>query len=269
MNNTRFYLLSAMALALSHWGTAAMASAAPSSSGLDEIPDEELATMRGRYTINDTTVAWFGVKMISTWKTPSEQLLQSILTLNMDFTQSTPKITFQPSVTITSANAPLPLPAVNTISRSVTGAGLANVNGVVQSTQVAGDGNLASNVTSLTVHDGGSAPSTNTTSSVASPVDSNAATSGIASVISSGASAVASFDGQNASVLLTIDGQGAVSQWIHNGSLGQSVQLTADNQVVSNSMEIELIRQATSINTQLSQNVAQAINLARTMGRVY
>ncbi|HUW53148.1 MAG TPA: hypothetical protein VMV99_07020 [Rhodanobacter sp.] len=263
MNNTRFYLLSAMALALSHWGAPAMASEARSSSGLDEIPNEELATMRGRYTISDNTVAWFGVKMISTWKTPSEQLLQSTLALNMDFTHGTPKITFQPSVTITSANAQMPLPAPNAPSRSVTGAGLANVSGVVQSTQVAGDGNVASNVTSLAVHDGGSAPS-----APPSP-GSNDATSGIASVTSNGASAVASFDGKNAGVLLTIDGQGAVSQWIHNGSLGQSVQLTADNQAVSNSMQIELIRQATSINSQLSQNVAQAINLARTMGRIY
>ncbi|MHB1272956.1 MAG: hypothetical protein ACYCZD_09350 [Rhodanobacter sp.] len=216
--------------------------------------------MRGRYTVGDNAVAWFGVKMISTWQTGTNQILQSTLALNMDFTHNLPKITFQPSVTITSIDAPLPLPAVSEPSRSVNGAGLANVGGVVQSVQVAGDSNFASNVTSLTVHDASNTP-------IPSSTGGGNDSSGVAATF--GASAVASFDGHSASVLLTIDGQGAVSQWIRNGSLGQSVQLTADNQWVSNHMEIELIRQTMSANTQLAQNVAQAINLARTIGGIH
>ena len=53
--------------------------------GMTEIPDPELATMRGRYTVGDHQVAWFGVSMISTWQTASGQTLQGTLSLGMDF----------------------------------------------------------------------------------------------------------------------------------------------------------------------------------------
>jgi hypothetical protein len=64
-------------------------------------------------------------------------------------------------------------------------------------------------------------------------------------------------------VQLSIDGQGTVQQWIRNGSLGQSVQLAADGQSVSNRLEIDLVRQVSSANTPLALNVAQAIGLTR------
>jgi hypothetical protein len=84
--------------------------------------------------------------------------------------------------------------------------------------------------------------------------------------VSGGSRAVASFDGNSANLLLSIDGQGSVEQWIRNGSVGQSVQLTADNQLINNRMEIELVRQTVAANTQLAQNVAQAINQAQGIG---
>lgn len=260
MKHPRHYLLGAAALALGSWGLPALADDAPAANRLEEIPDAELGTMRGRYTIGDNAVAWFGVKMISTWQTSSGQLVQGTLALDMDFSHgnSTPKISFQPSVSITRADATLPIPASGNPLRSVDGSGLANVSGVVQSVQVAGDGNQASNVTRLSVHDGNSTPP-GSAASTGSP-------SGVATAYGDGASAVASFDGQSANVLLTIDGQGAVQQWIRNGSIGQSVQLTADDQWISNRMEIDLVRQTVATNTQLAQNVAQAISLARGIG---
>ncbi|MCW8808763.1 MAG: hypothetical protein OQK79_11730 [Rhodanobacter sp.] len=269
MNHTRIYLLVAAGLALWHWATPALADTtlpgdgmSPGSSGMEEISDAELANMRGRYTVNNNTVAWFGVKMISTWQTTSGQVLQSTLALNMDFSTSDiqPKITFEPSVTITNINAPLPPTANGSISRSVDGTGLANVGGVRQSVQVAGDGNQASNVTRLTVSDSGAAPP---------PNPGGGGATGIATATSNGATAVASFDGQNAHVLLTIVGQGAVEQWIRSGSVGQSVQLTADRQWVRNRMEIDLVRQSLAANAQLAQNVAQAIQLARGIGGIH
>lgn len=272
MNHTRIYLLVATGLALGHWAAPALADTTlpgdlpgdgmSPGSGMEEISDAELGNMRGRYTVNDNTVAWFGVKMISTWQTTSGQMLQSTLALNMDFSTSDiqPKITFQPSVTITNINAPLPKTANGSITRSVDSTGLANVGGVQQSVQVAGDGNQASNVTHLTVSDGGGTPS---------PTSGSSSPTGIATATSNGATAVASFDGQSAHVVLTIEGQGAVEQWIRNGSVGQSVQLTADRQWVSNRMEIDLVRQSLAANTQLAQNVAQAIQLARGIGGIH
>lgn len=258
MKHTRLYLLTSTALALGHWGAPAMAAAAPASSGLEEISDSELGDMRGRYTVGDNAVAWFGVKMISTWQTGAGQVLQGTLALNMDFTQDKvkPQITFEPIVSITRADAPLPVPATGVIpARSVNAAGLANVGGVVQSVQVAGDGNLANNVTRLSITNGDSAPT-----------GTGGAASGVASAFSNGSSAVASFDGSSANLLLSIDGQGSVEQWIRNGSIGQSVQLTGDNQLINNRMEIELVRQTVAANTQLAQNVAQAINQAQGIG---
>ncbi len=262
MKYARNYLLTATTLALAHWGLPAHAeSTPPAANGMEEVSDAELGDMRGRYTVSGNTVAWFGVKMISTWQSNTGQILESTLAVNMKFDPGTvhPTVTFQPTVSITQADAPLPTTPASTPppSRSVDGAGLANVGGIVQSVQVAGDGNVASNVTRLSVLDGESAPGGSTS---ANPV---------ASVTDASASAVASFDGQSARVLLTIEGQGAVTQWIRNGSIGQSVQLTADNQWVSNRMEIELVQQAVAGNAQLAQSVAQAITLARGVGTHY
>lgn len=260
MKYARNYLLTATTLALAHWGLPAHAeAAAPAANGMEEVSDAELGDMRGRYTVSGNTVAWFGVKMISTWQSNTGQVLESTLAVNMKFDAGKvqPTVTFEPTVSITQADAPLPTAPSGTPSRHVDGAGLANVGGVVQSVQVAGDGNVASNVTRLSVRNSDSAPPGSTS------------TSPVASATDAGASAVASFDDQSARVLLTIEGQGAVTQWIRSGSVGQSVQLTADNQWVSNRMEIELVQQAVTGNTQLAQSVAQAITLARGVGTHY
>lgn len=224
--------------------------------GLHDISDPELNALRGRYTVGDNAVAWFGVQMISTWQTANGQTLQGTLAVSMDFSghQNQPRVTFQPSVSITRADAVLPMPTTAG-PRSVDGSGLANVGGVVQSVQVAGDGNLASNVVRLNVSNSGVAPGSIPSSSHDS-----------VSAQQDGASATAAFNGKNATVQLDVNGLGSVQQWIRNGSLGQSVQLTSDSQAVSNLMEIDLVRQTIAANAQLSQNVAQAISLARGIG---
>ncbi|HTH68950.1 MAG TPA: hypothetical protein VL545_11880 [Rhodanobacter sp.] len=262
----KLHLLPLATMALILGGALAPLQAAPLESapvsqpgkGLHDIPDPELNTLRGRYTVGNNAVVWFGVQMISTWQTGTGQNLQGTLAVNMDFSghQPQPKISFQPSVSITRADAAVPMPApATTPARSVDGSGLANVSGVVQSVQVAGDGNLADNVVRLNVHDGG-----------ATPAVADGPSQGSTTTRQDGASASAGFDGKNASVQLDVNGLGSVQQWIRNGSLGQSVQLASDNQAVSNLMEIDLVRQSLATNMQLTQNVAQAISLARGIG---
>jgi hypothetical protein len=278
MNHTRLFLLGAGALVLTPWSHAAHAATAPAASGLEEISDAELGTMRGRYTIGDNQVAWFGVKMISTLQDSLGQTLQSTLAVSMDFTHGAPNVTFEPTVSITRPDAPLPPSPPNVPTRSVDGRGLANVQGVVQSVQVAGDGNLASNVTHLSITDGDSAPAaasasksggstanTNVTS-VATAAAAAATSATAAAAYGDGSSAVASFNGRSADVLLTIDGQSAVAQWIHDGSVGQTIQIAGDYQWASNRMEISLVRQTVAANAQLAQNVAQSLALARGIG---
>jgi hypothetical protein len=187
-------------------------------------------------------------------------LLKGALTLGMDFRQgSQPKITFVPTVSITAINASMPSspnPPAGGVVRSVNGAGLANVGGLLQGVQVAGDNNLASNVTTLSVSDGGTPTAAGT----------NNGSSGTATASDGGASVSASYAKGVAQVLLDVDGVGQVHQWIQAGSLGQTVQLAADSQIVSNSLQIQLIRQMSGSNVPLQQNVAQALSLVRGFG---
>jgi hypothetical protein len=264
--NSRHFLLSAVALALAHWGAPALAGGTAgdaNANGIEPIDDAELATMRGRYTIDDNTVAWFGVQMISTWQDANGRTLQAAMSVAMDFSHDPgrPQVSFVPTVSIVQAAAsPQTTADATGPARSADGSGLANVAGLVQSVQIAGDDNGAGNTTRLTVQDGGSAQAT-----IASDAGPRNGTG--ASTRSGDATATASYSGNAAQVLLTIAGQGAVQQWIRNGSLGQSVTLTADHQSASNLMEITLIRQALAANTQVGLDVAQSIQSARGLAR--
>ncbi|MGH8052774.1 MAG: hypothetical protein ACREP4_02470 [Stenotrophomonas sp.] len=222
--------------------------------GLQEIPDNELNLMRGRYTVGGNAVAWFGVTMISNWQTASGQTLQGALTLAMDFSKGNkPKVSFTPSVNITAANAPLP----DASGRAIDGSGLQNVAGLSQSVQIAGDGNRASNVLHLNVRNDGVIPGQG---------NGGGASSALAQA--GEASASASFDGNTAQLQLRLEGQGAVQQWMRSGSVGQSIQLMADGQQVGNRLQIDLVRQSLGGNLPLAQNVAQAITLNRGIGGV-
>ena len=172
-----------------------------------------------------------------------------------------PKVTFQPHVSITAANAPMPTPSGE---RSIDHAGLANVSGLVQSVQVAGDANRATNVARITVRDGGDQPG-----AAANPDPGNGLS---AAAQAQGMSAVASLQDNAARVLLQIDGQGAVEQWIGSSGMGQSIRLAADGHQASNWLELDMVRSNVSIadsRTLLGQNVAQAIALSRGIGFHY
>ncbi|SBV36185.1 conserved exported hypothetical protein [uncultured Stenotrophomonas sp.] len=237
-------------LALAFALPAHAADPAPPGKGLHEIPDPELGLMRGRYTVGGNAVAWFGVTMISVWQAANGQRLQGGLTLGMDFSKGkVPTVSFTPSVSITAADAPLP----GTGTRSIDGSGLGNVSGLVQSVQVAGDGNAASNVLHLNVRNDGIVPAQ------------HGSVGGDARLQVGDASAVAGFDGNAAQLELRVDGQGAVRQWLRNGSVGQSIQLMADGQQAGNRLQVDLVRQSLVDNQTLAQNVAQAISLNRGM----
>ena len=118
----------------------APAAASQPGRGLTEIPDPELDLMRGRYTVGGNSVAWFGVTMISTWTDAAGRTLEGGMTLGMDFSDGgqVPVVSFTPVVSITDADAPLPVTGGG--ARSIDASGLANAAGLLQSVQVAGDG---------------------------------------------------------------------------------------------------------------------------------
>jgi hypothetical protein len=284
--------------------------------GIHDVTDEELSTMRGRYTVGDNTVVWFGVEMISTFQTSSGQIVQGTMTLGMNFSKNpnSPQVTFVPTVTITTPNAPLPTastiqPAVN---RSVQSGGIANVGGLVQSVQVAGDNNATANITSLNIQSGGSAPNTSTASNSSTTLGStNGSSPATASITFSGAMANANssttmigpwgadygnytsatttnmgtstadgrtatvggasvsstYSNDSAEVTTSIIGQGSTSEWIHAGSLGQTIALTTDNAIVTNQMIINLVTQQLSSTEQLAHSLTQSLNLSHLNGR--
>ena len=81
------------------------------------------------------------------------QVAEGTLSLGMDFAGTgRPVISFTPTVTVTGAETPMP--GNDGVVRSVDASGLANVSGMTQSVQVAGDRNVAANVTRLNVRDG-------------------------------------------------------------------------------------------------------------------
>ncbi len=237
---------------------AATPSPAPPGAGLTELSDEELAGMRGRYTVSDNTVAWFGVTMVSNWQTGEGQVLQSRLSVALDVrTPAAPKLVFQPHVSITAADAPLPTPDG---VRSIDASGLANASGLVQSVQVAGDANRASNVARISVRRDAAVPGMDA-AAVATPGQGTQASA-------FGMLASAVLEDHAARVLLQIDGHGAVEQWVGRSGLGQTIQLSGDGHAVSNWMEIDLVRGA-STRAPLGQNVAQAIALSRAVAIGY
>lgn len=264
--------------------------AASPASGLTELSDEEMGDMRGRYTVSNNTVAWFGVTMVSTWQTQAGQQLTSTMKVTMDGRDSAkPVVTFEPHVSITAVDAPPPVPGGQ---REIDNAGLANVTGVTQSIQVAGDANAAHNVAQVTVRDQvpgaegtGTSPdaaaSAASTTAVAAeapaaavaPVvaavtampDPAASSSTVATATVAGMNAVAQLEGNAARVLLQIDGQGAVEQWINRSGMGQTIMLASDGQTASNWMELDIVRNTNTAQARagVAQNVAQAIALSR------
>lgn len=232
---------------------AQQSSAPPPGSGLTEIPDAELGLMRGRFTVGNNQVLWFGVSMVSSWQTSGGQQLQGRLDIGFDFSNGDPVVSFTPNVVLTDEHAPMPVPAGQ---RSIDSAGLANVSGLVQGVQVAGDGNAASNLTSLTVRDG-ELPAT---------ARAGGAAEGSLSASSGAASARVHMDGNGAGVLLQVAGHGTAEQWIRAGSMGQSIRLASDGQAVSNRLHLDLVRQSLPATAMLNQNVAQALVSARGTG---
>lgn len=229
------------------------AASTPTARGLTQIPDAELGQMRGRFTVGNNQVLWFGVSMISSWQTAGGQFLQGRLDLGFDFSNGTPAVTFTPNVVLTDEQAPMPVPSGH---RTVNHAGLGNVSGLVQGVQVAGDGNAARNLTSLTLREG-DAPAMAAGAGAAS---------GSLDAASGAASANVHFDGSGARVLLQVAGHGAAEQWIRAGSMGQSIRLTSDGQAVSNQLHLDLVRQSLPATAMLNQNVAQALVTARGIG---
>jgi len=109
---------------------------------MQEVSDGDLDHMRSKFA-RDNQVLYFGVEMVSQWQTPTGNLVTAGANLNIDFQGSggTPTVQYVPTVTIVQQGAGAVLPQSGNSNGVSGGAGLANVNGVSQSIQVAGQSN--------------------------------------------------------------------------------------------------------------------------------
>jgi hypothetical protein len=73
-----------------------------------------------------------------------------------------------------------------------------------------------------------------------------------------GSSVSSTYSNNSAEVTASVDGQGTASQWMHPGSLGQTIQLATDNAVVTNQMIVNLVTQQLSGTEQLAHTLAQS-----------
>jgi hypothetical protein len=237
--------------------------------GLQELSDEDMADMRGRYTVGQNAVAYFGVSMISTWQSASGQLLEATMQVTIDARNRdrAPTVSFKPTINITSVvpgMRPNPAAGRDSTERHVDGSGLANVSGLTQGVQVAGDGNRAINVTDIQMAqlDESNAPP-------AAAVQAATAARQFRTMTVGNATVTASAGPEGVRLLLDIARQGSVQQWIRSGSVGQSVQLTSDFQRVSNRMELTVLQQNLASNVQLAQSFAQSLGQIRSAGGMY
>ncbi|MDO9052014.1 MAG: hypothetical protein Q7U70_11060 [Methylotenera sp.] len=198
---------------------------------IQEVSDGDLGHMRGKFASNNQ-VMYFGIEMVSQWQTPTGNLVTAGANLNIDFqvNGSTPTVQYVPTVTIVSQGQDA-ASAQNGSTNSVSGgAGLANVSGVSQSIQVAGQSNSINNGIDMQVNISSSAQAGGLVSSAlqghAGSVSANADDGTVATV---------TLSHNSIGVSVVVPGQGQVLQQIRNQGMFQSARIGGDlNQIHNN-----------------------------------
>lgn len=199
-----------------------------------EISDADLGHMRGKF-VAAGQVMYFGVEMVTQWLTASGQLISASGNLQVNVAGSTPQVSFKPSITV-DQGAPTNQTAIQGVSTASGGGGLQNVNGVVQSIQVAGAANGVANSIGMNVR-------------VSSALPDNQLQSGplSASIITpNGSLASVSLGAGGMQVSVAVPDQGQAIQQIRNagGSVGgqvlQSVQLGGNLNQIHNMIQLNV-----------------------------
>ena len=218
---------------------------------IQPVADATLETMRGRYLTGTGQILYFGIEMLSTWRSADGRLLSGSALLGFDFSKGTPQVSFTPTVSIVVGSGGSAL--ADTTGRSVDSSGLANVGGIVQGIQIAGDGNSAGNSTELHV-------------TTRMPDAGDTTLAGNAALQAGDASAQVTLAPDGVAMTLGIAGQGTLRQVIHGDAQGgggvlQSIALLGDGHSVGNQLRITLVQPATGATQALQQNVAQSLGL--------
>lgn len=222
--------------------------------GMVVVPDPKLAKMRGKYVSSTSQVVYFGVQMQSNWETPNGALLNAGAAFSVNFTTATPTVSFVPNASIeVNDNGTEP---VDTTGRTVTSDGIANISGVTQSTQSAGDFNSTENLTRITF--------------LSEIPPGEAMNISLDPVTVNGMTASSTLDETSAVVRLEVDGQGVAEQSIRGAVQGangtgvyQTIVTLGDRHRITNQLEMDVVLQSESEQFVQQQGLGSAINNLR------
>jgi len=223
-------------LAFSPMARAALPQGLEVFNGMQEVSDGDLGHMRGKFASNNQ-VMYFGVEMVSQWQTASGNLVTAGANLTIDFNGnggSTPTVQYVPTVTIVQQGEGIPAPLNGNTNVVSGGAGLANVSGVSQSIQVAGQSNDIKNGINMQVD----------ISSAAQGGTIAGAMQGQAGALSKtgddGTVATVTLANNSIGVSVTVPGQGQVLQQIRNQGMFQSARIGGDLNQIHNSITMHI-----------------------------
>jgi len=204
--------------------------------GMKEVPDSELGHMRGKFASNNQ-VLYFGVEIVSNWQTAAGNVITAGANLNIDFRSNpggTPTVQYVPTVSIVQQSqnaAPADTGGSNNVSG---GAGLANVSGVSQNIQVAGQSNHILNGIDMQVE----LSSSSQGGSIASAVQGHAGS--ISAAGDDGTIATVTLSNNSIGVNVNVPGQGEILQQIRNQGMFQSARIGGDLNQIHNAITMQI-----------------------------
>ncbi|MEY2342338.1 hypothetical protein AB4090_09550 [Acidithiobacillus sp. IBUN Pt1247-S3] len=214
------------------------ASAAPFDLAAPVVPDPILAKMVGKGVIGGHIV-YFGVQMQTNWTAPGNN---AALQGNLNVALNSSNNVFVPTITYSVHNGQLP-PTISNPGSAIDGAGLANIKGVSQGIQIAGQGNGVQNAMTLNVVNG--TPSTPHTGSNLMP-----------GTTQQGDVTMTVQPGQLS--MLINNGANTVQQGIGAGGAYQLAQIASNGNLISNTMHMTLGMETGAVHN-ISQQQMQSI----------
>jgi len=201
--------------------------------GMQEVSDSDLGHMRGKFASNNQ-VLYFGVEMISQWETSTGNVIKAGANLNIDFRSSTPSVHYVPTVSIEQSQNTVATQQTNGANNVSGGAGLANINGVSQTIQVAGQSNNIQNGIDMQVE----LTSSNQGGSLANVAGSQAGQ--LSATADDGTVATVTLSHNNIGVNVVVPGQGQILQEIKNQGMFQAARIGGDLNQIHNAITMHI-----------------------------
>ena len=196
-----------------------------------KLSDIEMSSLFGRYTPNNAQVAYFGIEMLTEWKTAQGEQIQAGLSARFTNEGSHPSFTFSPIITM--VNVPVESPTGQKSSASTINPDHSTTSGVFQSTGIAGHKNIGSNDLAITWL---SEPPDISNTGYKHPH------SGPLQVTSTGGiQADVKFSSTGAQVKIDLPDIGYAEQSLGSSGISQSIHITGDAQQVHNTMALSIL----------------------------